>query len=43
MEDVVVSNTVRDLSAGSGIAFADRGVHELRGVPDARQLYAATP
>jgi hypothetical protein len=25
---------------GAGFAFADRGIHELRGVPEARQLYA---
>jgi class 3 adenylate cyclase len=31
--EVLVTRTVRDLVAGSGIAFADRGVHELKGVP----------
>lgn len=31
--EVLVSGTVRDLVAGSGIAFADRGVAELKGVP----------
>ena len=39
--DVLVSGTVRDLVAGSGIAFADRGEHELKGVPGVWQLYAA--
>jgi class 3 adenylate cyclase len=38
--DVVVSRTVKDLVAGSGIAFADRGTHELKGVPDDWQLLA---
>ena len=31
--DVLVSSTVKDLVAGSGIEFADRGIHELKGVP----------
>ncbi len=39
--DVLVSSTVADLVAGSGIEFADRGLHELRGVPGQRQLLAA--
>jgi class 3 adenylate cyclase len=39
--EVLVSRTVKDLVAGSGIAFADRGVHELKGVPESWQLYAA--
>jgi len=39
--DVLVSRTVRDLVAGSGIAFADRGDHELKGVPGVWRLYAA--
>jgi len=34
-----VSRTVRDLVAGSGIAFEDAGTHELKGVPEAWQLY----
>jgi DNA-binding NarL/FixJ family response regulator len=38
--DVVVSSTVRDLVAGSGIAFADRGEHDLKGVPDRWRLFA---
>lgn len=38
--DVVVSSTVRDLVGGSGFTFVDRGVHELKGVPDARQVFA---
>jgi len=39
--EVLVSRTVRDLVAGSGIQFEDRGHHELRGVPDTWQVYAA--
>ena len=31
--EVLVSQTVKDLVAGSGIEFDDRGVHELKGVP----------
>jgi class 3 adenylate cyclase len=38
--EVLVSSTVRDLVAGSGIAFADRGVHELKGIPGEWRLYA---
>jgi pimeloyl-ACP methyl ester carboxylesterase len=37
--EVVVSQTVKDLVAGSGIEFDDRGVHELRGLPEARRLF----
>ena len=37
--EVLVSSTVRDLVAGSGIEFADRGVHELKGLPEARQVF----
>jgi class 3 adenylate cyclase len=38
--EVLVSSTVRDLAAGAGFSFDDRGVHELRGVQEPRQLYA---
>jgi class 3 adenylate cyclase len=38
--EVLVSRTVTDLVAGSGIQFADRGEHELRGVPGIWHLYA---
>ncbi len=38
--EVLVSRTVTDLVAGSGIAFEDRGVHTLKGVPGEWQLYA---
>lgn len=39
--EVLVTRTVRDLVAGSGIAFADRGEHALKGVSDRWALYAA--
>jgi class 3 adenylate cyclase len=39
--EVLVSRTVRDLVAGSGLTFMDRGEHELKGVPDRWQLYSA--
>jgi len=39
--EILVSSTVKDLVAGSGIRFADRGVHELKGVPGEWRLYAA--
>jgi class 3 adenylate cyclase len=38
--EVLVSSTVKDLVAGSGIAFEDRGEHELKGVPGEWRLYA---
>jgi hypothetical protein len=34
---------VKDLVAGSGIAFVDRGLHTLKGVPEEWQVYAAEP
>jgi class 3 adenylate cyclase len=37
--EVLVSRTVKDLVAGSGLAFEDRGEHELKGVPDRWHLY----
>jgi class 3 adenylate cyclase len=39
--EVLVSRTVKDLVAGSGIEFVDRGSHELKGVPDSWDLHAA--
>jgi class 3 adenylate cyclase len=41
-DEVLVSRTVKDLVAGSGIEFTDRGLHELKGVPEPWQLYAAS-
>ncbi len=40
--EVLVSRTVRDLTAGSGIVFAGRGTHALRGVPGDWELFAAS-
>jgi class 3 adenylate cyclase len=39
--EVLVSSTTRDLVAGSGLEFEDRGEHELKGVEGPRRLYAA--
>jgi class 3 adenylate cyclase/pimeloyl-ACP methyl ester carboxylesterase len=39
--EVLVSQTVKDLTAGSGLVFEDAGVHELKGVPEAWRLYRA--
>jgi len=36
---VLVSQTVKDLVAGSGLTFVDAGTHELKGVPDTWHLY----
>jgi class 3 adenylate cyclase len=38
--EVLVSGTVKDLVVGSGIEFAERGEHELRGVPGLWRLWA---
>jgi class 3 adenylate cyclase len=38
--EILVSQTVKDLVAGSGLAFADRGATELKGVPGEWRLYA---
>ena len=37
--EVLVSRTVKDLTAGSGLRFTDAGEHELKGVPDPWRLY----
>ncbi len=37
--EILVSQTVKDLVAGSGLVFEDRGEHELKGVPDRWRLY----
>ena len=38
--EVLASSTVRDLVVGSGLAFADRGEHELKGIPGRWRLFA---
>ena len=40
--EVLVSSTVKDLVAGSGIDFEDRGTHELKGVPGEWRVYAVS-
>jgi class 3 adenylate cyclase len=40
--EVLVSSTVKDLVAGSGLEFEERGEHELKGVPGSWRLYAVT-
>jgi pimeloyl-ACP methyl ester carboxylesterase len=42
-DEVLVSGTVKDLVVGAGLAFADRGEHELKGVPGTWRLFAASP
>ena len=39
-DEVWVSATVRELVDGTGLAFADRGLHELKGITGQRQLYS---
>lgn len=41
--EVLVSSTVKDLTAGSGLVFEDAGEHELKGVPDRWRLYRVVP
>ena len=38
--EVLVSQTVRDLVAGSGIEFEDRGLHVLKGLSEPRKMFA---
>jgi class 3 adenylate cyclase len=42
-DEVLVSRTVKDLVAGSGLRFQDHGTHMLRGVPDTWQVFRADP
>lgn len=39
--EVLVSTTIRDLTAGSGLRFVDRGLYELKGIPEPRLLLQA--
>jgi class 3 adenylate cyclase len=41
--EVLVSNTLRDLVIGSGLEFEERGTHELKGVPGEWHLFAVAP
>src|SRR5262249_47821838 len=40
--EVLVTSSVRDMVAGSGITFDDRGSHSLKGLPGARQIYSVS-
>ena len=42
-DEILVSRTVRDLVAGSGLHFEERGAHALKGLPEPMELYAASP
>jgi len=41
--EILVSGTVKDLVAGSGMAFGERGVTELRGIPGTWAMFAVDP
>jgi class 3 adenylate cyclase len=41
--EVLVSQTVKDLVAGSGLAFEDAGEHELKGIPGSWRVHRVTP
>jgi class 3 adenylate cyclase len=41
--EVLVSQTVKDLVAGSGLRFEDGGEHELKGIPDRWRVYRVAP
>ena len=41
LREVLVSSTVKDLVAGSGIEFEDRGEHTLKGVPGMWRIFLA--
>jgi class 3 adenylate cyclase len=40
--EVFSSRTVRDLSAGSGLMFEDLGAHQLKGLPEATNIFRVT-
>jgi len=40
-DEVMVSGTARELAAGSGLRFEDRGMHRLKGLPGSRRVFAA--
>jgi class 3 adenylate cyclase len=41
--EILVSQTVKDLTAGSGLTLEDAGEHELKGIPDRWHLYRVLP
>jgi len=42
-DEVLVSSTVKDLVAGSGLSFSDKGTHELKGVPGSWRIFRVEP
>lgn len=42
-DEVLITSTVRDLVAGSGLTFSDHGVHELKGVPGSWRILRVEP
>ncbi len=38
--EILTSQTTRDLASGTGLAFEDRGLHELKGIAEARRLFS---
>ena len=38
--EILVSSTTRELSAGSGVSYQDRGIHQLKGITSPRQIFA---
>jgi class 3 adenylate cyclase len=42
VDEVMVSRTVKDLVAGSGTEFTDRGNHQLKGIPEEWHLYSVS-
>jgi len=42
-DEVLVSSTVKDLVAGSGLSFTERGTHELKGVPGTWRIFRVDP
>ncbi len=38
--EILVSQTIKDLVAGSGLGFEERGTHKLKGVPEEWRLFA---
>jgi class 3 adenylate cyclase len=42
-DEVLVSSTVKDLVAGSGLSFSEKGTHELKGVPGTWRIFRVEP
>ena len=39
-DEILVSQTTRDLASAAGFTFTDRGMHLLKGIPEERHVYA---